>query len=154
MGNKLMSRIHSLLLSVGLLMSALVPTAASASPSCLKDHKPYKLSGDTIEWEMTIKPGADCIQGLRWSYMQVFAVWVLNKPANGDLVIVGSGFRYFAKPGFDGPDKFSLVIIGKNRHDDGFSTVDITISHSDDVSPSAASRLDTGAKVASATLSP
>ena len=60
---------------------------------------------------MTIKPGAECIQGLRWSFMQVFAVWVLDKPQTGELVIVGSGFRYFAKPGFSGTDKFTLVVV-------------------------------------------
>ena len=111
-----------------LMLGALAPTLAKASPSCLRDHKPYTLAGDAIQWSMTIKPGAECIQGLRWSFMQVFAVWVLDKPQTGELVIVGSGFRYFAKPGFSGADKFTLVVVGKNRHDEGYSTVEVSVT--------------------------
>ena len=134
-----MSRNCTLLLA-GLMLGALASAPASASPRCLKDHQAYKLSGDTIEWAMTIKPGADCIQGLRWSYMQVFAVWVLEKPANGELVIVGSGFRYFAKADSAGTDKFTLLVVGKNRHDEGFSTVEIAITPPDVPSAQTASR--------------
>jgi len=114
---------------IALLQLATAP--AEASPSCLKGNKPYQLSGDTIAWSMEIKAGADCIQGIRWSFMQVYAVWVVQKPANGELVIVGSGFRYYAKPGFAGTDKFSLVVIGKNRHEEGYSTVEVAVSQSD-----------------------
>jgi hypothetical protein len=109
--------------------------AASASPACLKEKEPYHLTGDSIQWSMKIVPGADCIQGLRWSYMQVYAVWVLKKPASGELVTVGPGFRYFAKPGFSGKDQFTLVVVGKNRHEEGFSTVEITVSPSDGAPP-------------------
>jgi len=116
------------LLLVGFLLLAAAP--AEASPSCLKGNKPYQLSGDTIAWSMEIKAGADCIQGVRWSFMQVYVVWVLDKPAKGELVIVGSGFRYYAKPDFSGTDKFSLVVIGKNRHEEGFSTVEVVVSQS------------------------
>jgi hypothetical protein len=109
------------------LLATLTSTQASAM-NCLKDHKPYQLTGDSIEWSMAIAPGANCIQGLRWSYMQIFAVRVLQKPASGELVMVGPGFRYFAKPNFSGTDKFSLVVVGKNRREEGYSTVEITVS--------------------------
>jgi hypothetical protein len=105
-----------------------VATQATADPSCLRDHKAYQLTGDTMAWSMAIAPGAHCIQGLRWSYMQVYAVWVVEKPANGELVTVGPAFRYFAKPGFSGTDKFSIVVVGKNRHEEGYSTVEVTVS--------------------------
>jgi hypothetical protein len=110
-----------------LALAALVPAQANAY-SCLKGHKPFQLSGDSIEYSMSISPGADCIQGLRWSFMQVYAVWPMKKPAHGELVMVGPGFRYFAKPGFTGTDKFTLVVVGKNRHEEGYSTVEITVS--------------------------
>ena len=58
--------------------------------------------------------------------MQIYAVSVLNKPTRGELVMVGSGFRYFAKPDFSGTDKFSLVVIGKNLREEGSSTIEIT----------------------------
>ncbi|WP_246775023.1 hypothetical protein [Bradyrhizobium diazoefficiens] len=102
--------------------------AAQATPSCMRDIKPYRLAGDTMEWSMTIAPGADCIQGLRWSTMQIYSVAIADKPKRGELVLVGPGFRYFAKPDFTGTDAFTLVIVGKNRHDAGTSTVQITIS--------------------------
>jgi hypothetical protein len=97
----------------------------------MRDIKPYKLAGDTMEWSMTIAPGADCIQGLRWSTMQIYSVSISEKPSNGELVLVGPGFRYFAKPDFSGTDKFTLVVVGKNRHDEGTSTVQVTISKPD-----------------------
>lgn len=114
-----------------LMLGALTSTPANASPRCVKDQQPYKLAGDSIEWSISIKPGADCIQGMRWSFMQIYAVWVLNQPKAGELVIVGSGFRYFAKPEFTGTDKFTLVVVGKNRHDAGYSTVEISVTHPD-----------------------
>ena len=116
---------------VVLMLSVFAPAPASASPNCLKDHKAFDLAGDSIEYAMTIAPGANCIQGLRWSYMQIYAVWVLEKPKGGDLVMVGPAFRYFAKPGFSGTDRFSLVVVGKNRHEEGYSTVEITVSARD-----------------------
>ena len=122
-----MSRIClGMLVALVLIASAAAP--ASASPSCLKDQKPFNLAGDSIQYSMAIAPGANCIQGLRWSFMQIYAVWVLKKPASGNLVMVGPGFRYFAKPGFSGTDKFSLVVVGKNRREEGYSTVEITVS--------------------------
>lgn len=79
---------------------------------------------------MAIAPGADCIQGLRWSTMQIYSISVAEMPANGELVLVGPGFRYFAKSDFSGTDRFTLVVVGKNRHDEGTSTVQITVSGS------------------------
>lgn len=111
-------------LGVGLFATA----SASASPSCLRDKKPYKLDFDTIEWSMTIAPGAECIQGLRWSTMQVYWVNVAKQPKGGEIVIVGSGFRYIAKPDFSGTDKFTLTVVGKNRRTEGASTVEVTVS--------------------------
>jgi hypothetical protein len=125
-----MSRIN-LCAAVALSLSAFAPTQADAFGACLKGHKPFQLSGDSIEYSMSVSPGGDCIQGLRWSFMQVYTVWVLEKPANGELVMVGPGFRYFAKPDFTGTDKFTLVVVGKNRHEEGFSTVEVTVSPQD-----------------------
>ncbi|TPQ27775.1 hypothetical protein C2U70_30235 [Bradyrhizobium guangdongense] len=102
--------------------------SANATPSCLRDHKAFKLAGDTIAWTMKLAPGADCILGLRWSTMQIYKVEVVEKPTSGELVLVGPGFRYYAKPDFTGTDKFTLVVVGKNRHDEGKSTVEITVS--------------------------
>jgi hypothetical protein len=115
-------------ISIVLPLFALMSAPAKATPNCLRDNQAYKLAGDTIEWSMTIAPGADCIQGLRWSTMQIYSVSIAEKPKSGELVLVGPGFRYFAKPDFSGTDSFTLIVVGKNRHDEGSSTVQITVS--------------------------
>ncbi|WP_441234186.1 hypothetical protein [Bradyrhizobium sp. 930_D9_N1_4] len=114
----------------GLLMLASA-FEAHATPNCMRDIKPYQLANDTMEWSMTIAPGANCIQGLRWSTMQLYNVSVSEKPKSGELVLVGPGFRYFAKPDFAGTDTFTLVVVGKNRHDEGTSSIQVTISSAD-----------------------
>lgn len=101
---------------------------AQATPNCMRDIKPYKLAGDTMEWTMTITPGNECIQGLRWSTMQIYSLTIAEKPANGELVLVGPGFRYFARSDFSEPDKFTLIVVGKNRFEEGTSTLQITVS--------------------------
>lgn len=80
---------------------------------------------------MTIAPGTDCIQGLRWSTMQIYNVSVAEKPTSGHLVLVGPGFRYFARSDFTGTDSFALVVVGKKRHNIGTSTVRVMISRQD-----------------------
>ena len=114
--------------SIGITLFAVFTAPALATQNCLKSNQPYKLAGDTIDWSMTILPGADCIQGLRWSTMQIYDVSIAEKPKSGELVLVGPGFRYFAKPDFKGTDSFTLIVVGKNRHDKGSSTVQITVS--------------------------
>jgi hypothetical protein len=140
--------------SIALILAVFLPAQANAF-SCLKGHKPFQLTGDSIEYSMSISPGADCIQGLRWSFMQVYAVWPLKKPANGELKMVGPGFRYFAKPGFAGTDKFTLLVVGKNGHEEGYSTVEITVSPQDatpKVVPEAQADSAPAPKLAAATI--
>ena len=114
-------------ISIVLPLFGLMSAPAKATPNCLRDNQAYKLAGDTIEWSMTIAPGADCIQGLRWSTMQIYSVLIAEEPKSGKLALVGPGFRYYAKPDFAGTDSFTLIVVGKNRHDEGRSTVQITI---------------------------
>jgi len=66
--------------------------------------------------------GMECVLGIS-------AVGSLKEHLHpGELVLVDQGFRYYAKPDFTGTDKFTLVVVGKNRHDEGTSTVEITVS--------------------------
>jgi len=116
-----------LTMSIGAAMLAALSLPAQASPSCLKEKEPFALSADTVKWSMTIVPGAECIQGLRWSYMQIFYVSVVGAPSKGRVVVVGSGFRYYANPDDPGVDKFTLLISGKNRHDLGKSTLEVEV---------------------------
>ena len=102
--------------------------SADATPSCLRNHQPYELAGDTVSWVMTIAPGTDCIQGLRWSYMQIENVSLSRGPKNGNVVIAGSGFRFFATSDTRGTDSFTLVVSGKMGRDAGKSTIEITVN--------------------------
>ena len=122
-----MSR-HFLTISIGIAMLAASAFRADATPTCVKEKQPFALSSDTMHWTMSLAAGEDCIQGLRWSYMQIYEVTVVSAPSKGKLAIVGSGFRYFANESDDrGPDKFTLLISGKNRHDVGKSTLEIEV---------------------------
>lgn len=104
---------------------------AAATPNCLRGHQPYRLADDTVNWAMAIAPGADCIQGLRWSTMQIASVSIATPPHNGTIVIVGSGFRYFANlDHHKSSDRFTLVVSGKNRRDLGTSTVEVIVGPS------------------------
>jgi hypothetical protein len=109
---------------------AVLGVSAHASPSCLKDQKPFALADDVVSWTMSAAPGSECIQGLRWSYMQIYSVLVLKAPKKGKLVIVGSGFRYFADSESHEEDNFTLVVIGKNLRDEGESVLDVAVKHS------------------------
>ena len=59
--------------------------------------------------------------------MQIYNVLVLKAPKKGKLEIVGSGFRYMADSQSTEPDHFTLVVLGKNRHDHGTSILDIAV---------------------------
>jgi hypothetical protein len=100
---------------------------AHASPTCLKDKQAFALEDDFVSWTMSAAPGSECIQGLRWSYMQIYSVLVLKAPTKGKLVIVGSGFRYVVDSANREADNFTLVVFGKNRFEIGKSILDITV---------------------------
>ncbi len=121
-----MSRILArLLTSIGIV--AILTISAHASPSCVKGEKPFALTGDTMAWTIYATPGWDCIQGLRWSFMQISDVSVSKAPTKGKVVIVGSGFRYFAASKDFEADSFTLVVVGKNKRDPGKSTLEIVV---------------------------
>jgi hypothetical protein len=124
-----MSRtLDRLLLALGLV--AALTVSAHASPTCLKDKQAFALEDDFVSWTMSAAPGSECIQGLRWSYMQIYSVLVLKAPTKGKLVIVGSGFRYVADSANREADNFTLVVFGKNRFEPGKSILDITVKRS------------------------
>jgi hypothetical protein len=114
--------------STAIAISFVLNASASASPTCVsQDKQPFELAGDTIQWAMTIAPGADCIQGVRWSYMQIYDVSVVTAPKNGKVVMEGIGFRYYADPQFKGADSFTLAVTGMNKKNPGRSYVQIDV---------------------------
>ena len=121
-------RRNFLTISIGVAILVASGFQAYATPTCVKEKQPFALASDTMHWTMSLAAGEDCIQGLRWSYMQIYEVTVVNAPSKGKLVIVGPGFRYVASEADDrGTDKFTLLISGKNRHDVGKSTLEVEV---------------------------
>ena len=120
-------KLTKLLMGIGVL--TLLSVSADASPACFKEKKAFALEDDIVSWTMSAAPGSECIQGLRWSYMQIYGVLVLKAPKKGKVVIVGSGFRYYADPDSREADSFTLVVLGKNRHTPGESVLDISVNH-------------------------
>ena len=118
-------KFDSLFLAIGFI--AVISVSVHASPKCVKDQKPFALAEDTVSWTMSVAPGSECLQGLRWSYMQIYSVLVSKAPTKGKIAIVGSGFRYFADSENNEADSFTLVVEGKNRHDPGKSTLEIAV---------------------------
>jgi hypothetical protein len=114
-------------MAIGLVASLSAP--AHASPPCFKEKKVFALADDFVSWTLSAAPGFECLQGLRWSYMQIYNVLVLKAPKKGKLEIVGSGFRYAADSESLEPDNFTLVVLGKNRHNVGTSVLDIAVEH-------------------------
>ncbi len=118
-------KLASLLASIGIV--AISAVSAHASPACVKGEKPYALAGDTMVWTIHAGPGFECIQGLRWSYMQISSVSIAKAPTKGKVVIVGYGFRYFAASKDTDGDSFTLVVEGKNKRDPGKSILQILV---------------------------
>jgi hypothetical protein len=118
-------KLEGLFIAIG--VTAILTVSAHASPNCLKDQKPFALTEDTIAWTMYAAPGSECIQGLRWSFMQIFNVSVSKPPTKGKISIVGPGFRYFADSQDYEADSFTLLVVGKNRRDPGESTIEIVV---------------------------
>jgi hypothetical protein len=118
-------KLDSLFIALGFM--AILTVSAHASPNCLKNQKPFALAEDTIIWTMYAAPGSECIQGLRWSFMQIDSVVVSKAPTKGKIGIVGYGFRYFANSQNYEADSFTLVVVGKNRRDPGKSILEIVV---------------------------
>jgi len=123
-------KLNSLFIAIGFIALTI---SAHASPNCLKDQKPFALADDTIIWTMYAAPKSECIQGLRWSYMQIYRLVVSKAPSKGKISIVGPGFRYFADSQNYEADSFTLVVVGKNRRDPGKSTLEIVVKPSETV---------------------
>jgi hypothetical protein len=124
-------------ISIWLILAAALPSLmaapATASPNCLRGHQPFTLKDDTVNWSMRLTRGPECLQGLRWSYMQIYSVAVVTPPKHGTLVIMGSGFRYVANAASEANgDSFKLAVVGKNRHDHGASTIEIVVGATSD----------------------
>lgn len=104
------------------------PVSLSAGGVCILHPRPFKLQSDTVRWSFTITPGAQCIQGLRWSTLIVDKISIVEAPKSGRLVLSGPSFRYLADVAERGSDQFKIAVSGSSLRIDGTSTIDVDVN--------------------------
>ncbi|MGY4615498.1 hypothetical protein ACVWZ4_000725 [Bradyrhizobium sp. USDA 4472] len=95
---------------------------------CLLHAQPFTLRSDTVRWSIRIKPGSECIQGLRWSTIMIDNVTIVEPPKSGRLVIEGPAFRYFANADAQGSDSFKIAISGRSLRISGTSSIEVDVT--------------------------
>ncbi|MDE5463879.1 hypothetical protein [Bradyrhizobium sp. CSS354] len=103
------------------------PTEVSAGGVCILHPQPFKLRSDTVRWSMTLKSGAQCIQGLRWSTLMIDKIAIVEVPKSGRLVLGGPSFRYIADLIEKGSDHFALSISGSSLGANGTSVIEVEV---------------------------
>jgi hypothetical protein len=104
------------------------PGSANAGGTCVLHPQPFTLRSDSVRWSIRIKPGAECIQGLRWSTILIDNISVVEPPKHGRLVVQGPAFRYFADADSQAADFFKIAISGTSLQINGTSVVEVDVS--------------------------
>lgn len=81
-----------------------------------------------LRWSFTIMPGAQCIQGLRWSTFMIDKVSIVEAPKSGRLVLSGPSFRYLADAVERSTDQFKIVVSGSSLRIEGTSTIEVEVN--------------------------
>jgi hypothetical protein len=101
---------------------------ALAGGTCILHPQQFTLRSDTVRWSFKIKPGAECIQGLRWSTIIIDNIRIVEPPKAGRLVIQGPAFRYFSNPDAQGADSFKIEIAGASLRLGGTSLIEVDVT--------------------------
>lgn len=104
------------------------PVPLKAGGVCILHPHPFKLQSDTVRWSLSITPGSQCIQGLRWSTFMVDKVSIVEAPKSGRLVLSGPSFRYLADVAERGSDHFKIAVSGSSLRIDGTSTIEVDVN--------------------------
>jgi hypothetical protein len=91
-------------------------------------HRPewFQLRSDTVDWNITIGAGRDCLQGLRKSSMLLDSVKIIEPAKFGIVTISGPSFRYQA-PATTASDSFKIELTGEDRRYRGSSIVQVYV---------------------------
>jgi hypothetical protein len=117
-----------ILLSAVLLFFLFEPHPAFAGGTCILHPKPFTLRSDTVRWSIRIRPGDECIQGLRWSTIIIDKVGIEAPPKQGHLLIQGPSFRYQSNGDARGADSFKIEITGTSLHISGTSLIEVDVN--------------------------
>jgi hypothetical protein len=108
------------------LLLLFVPSAFGAS--CVLNGPRHQLKSDTVDWTMQISSGQRCVRGLRYSHVTIDTVKLIVPPLSGHVVMLGPGFSYKARSGFQGQDSFTILVSGTANRIRGSSTIRIVVS--------------------------
>jgi hypothetical protein len=96
--------------------------------SCVVDGPRYNLIADTVSWSMKIASGRSCVRGVGFRNVKFESLKLVSPPQVGQVALLGPGFRYTAKAGFEGQDSFTVVISGEVNKIRGSSTIHVAVS--------------------------
>ncbi|HEV2154455.1 hypothetical protein [Bradyrhizobium sp.] len=103
---------------------------AQAGGTCILRPEPIRLRSDVVNWAIELRPGAECVQGLRWSTLLIDQVVVMSQPKFGRIAINGPSFHYIAGPSKES-DTFQLLVKGSALRVPGETTIEATVQVSD-----------------------
>lgn len=101
-----------------------------AGGTCILRPEPIRLRSDVVNWAIEMRPGAECVQGLRWSTLLIDQVLVTTQPKFGRIAINGPSFRYIAGSSKES-DSFQLLVKGSALRVPGETTIEATVQVSD-----------------------
>jgi hypothetical protein len=108
---------------------------ALGEPCVLTVGSLYQLKSDTVDWTMQTSSGQSCIRGLRHKRVTIDSAKLISPPQSGQVKLLGSGFSYTAKSGFQGQDSFTVQVSGMLNGIRGSSDIRIILSVGPNVSP-------------------
>jgi hypothetical protein len=108
---------------------------ALGDPCVLTVGSLYQLKSDTVDWTMQTSSGQSCIRGLRHKRVTIDSAKLISPPQSGQVKLLGSGFSYTAKSGFQGQDSFTVQVSGMLNGIRGSSDIRIILSVGPNVSP-------------------
>ena len=115
-------------MGAALLLGLIVDFQGAAAQSCVVQAPRYSLSADTVDWSMMIASGKSCVRGVHFGNVEIESVKLTSPPKFGQVTVEGPGFRYTSKRNYNGPDSFSLAVLGRNNKLRGSSTVRVKVS--------------------------
>jgi hypothetical protein len=116
------------IMSTALLLGILGDVRGATAQACVTQTSRYSLKADTVDWTIKIASGRSCVRRVRFGNVEIEAVKLISPPKSGQLTLEGLGFRYTSKANYDGPDSFSLAVVGRTNRVRGTSTIHVTVA--------------------------
>lgn len=98
----------------------------AAAGECMSRPDRFEMRSDTVYWGFYIRPGAECLQGLRGKTQIIDAVRLIEAPKTGIVTVSGPSFRYQAAS-IPANDTFKVEIQGEDRRQRGTSVIIVEV---------------------------